>query len=282
MYDISYVAQRLLQPSQGDNTQSGDSQGLALYKDAPFIILFGINLIIITCCGLSTGISAVKAIDYYSYTSISTSGSSKSSHESSQDFIGGVFLCLFVGLFLSIALVISLAKLSHHIINATIVVTSFISLLCGIILFTVGYLVAGLLLLLLTVFCVVFYLYMRPYIQFASVILKIACQAIQQLPSLFLTTTAVLSFQAVFSLLWILAVIGTATNESNTKINYGNTSYSLDQCTSYSYYSVSPANLYDSFIMFMFVCLSHSLSMISQYHARAQVNVMHVYVTMVW
>jgi hypothetical protein len=248
MNDISSLGQSLLHLpfSKAENlslTSIRQSYANLDYPDLIFTLLFIINLIIIICYGLFVGIRVVSMIDDLSYVTVSSNNSLSTSSEHSSDFLGGVFMSLGLGITLSMSLAAVFAKLSPHLINTTIILSGAFAVLTGIVMFTMGYQVVGILLLFLSVFCSLFYLYMKAYIKFASVLLKIACQALEQLPSLYLVAAVVLLFQAFFSLMWLFAAIGTATNESKSYISANGSKYPLEDCLSYSYSTVSLSHL---------------------------------------
>lgn len=244
MSNISSLAQSLLHIpfSSAEKiswTSLRESYSNISYNDIFFAILFISNWIIVVCYGFFVGIHAISLMDDFSFVTIASDSSISTSSEHSSDFLGGIFLALGLGIAISISLTSILAKISSQLINATIALTGSLALVVGVVLFTLGYLVGGILLILLAIFCCLFYMYMKTYIKFASVILKIACQALEHLPSLYLVAAVVLLFQAFFCVMWLLTAIGAATNESSSSIYVNGVKYPMEDCVSYTYSSVS-------------------------------------------
>jgi hypothetical protein len=78
------------------------------------------------------------------------------------------------------------------------------------------------------------YLYIYVYIY---INLKVACEAIKLMPSTILAAAAVLGLELLFCLLWMLAAMGEATNESVHTISSNGKTYDLSHCSTYQYSS---------------------------------------------
>ena len=211
------------------------------YPDVLFGLLFIGNLLTVFILGLTGGIRAFSTFGP-SQTNISTNGISinKSPNGKPSDLLGGIILILLLSITFSISFVCILAKLSHYIVPAVLLGNGLFSLIVGVILFTIGDITWGLSLLLLAVVSILFFQYMKKHIAFASVNLKLACIAVSDMGgSLLMTTSIMLALQTLFIFFWVLAIVGAATNESNTTISINGKTFNSNQCSTYKYSTVS-------------------------------------------
>lgn len=204
-------------------------------NDAFFALVFVFQLFVVSFYGLSRGVDAVNTLSSISITSVS---SHIKTYESSLDFIGGVSVALTVAIATAASSLVILGRISNEIITFVIVVSGLLSFLAGIILFTNNFVVNGLFLIVFTAYCGFLFFYFQSRIAFASINLRVACQALQSMPSLAIPTVIILLFLAAYCFLWVLAAIGIASNESSFSVTSKGASYDLTQCSTYSYSSV--------------------------------------------
>jgi hypothetical protein len=219
------------------NRYERDSQ----YTDPAFALAFVINVCMILALAFTTGIKAVmftppKHVTVYADNSTDVDNSGRLN---SSNFVGGLFLILFLSGALSLCWVYLLTNLSHKIIPFT-----FGFILCvasAIIPVFLAYnnLSGAIGLFILVLVISYMFIYLRPRMEFAASTLKIACSGVRRYPYTMVYAGIMVFIQIWFCLLWTLAVVGAATNEWNATINAGGKSFDASACTTYTYYDVS-------------------------------------------
>jgi Plasma-membrane choline transporter len=218
-----------------------NATGQRPYTDPAFAILFGVHLAFLTGLAFSYGVEALSAEGPETVTVDPTTGSEafdESARSGNVQLLGGIFVVLVAGIFLSSCWVYLLAALGDSVIVTTVTISLLVSLIAGILMFVSGFILAGVLLLLAAAAVFTMFVLLRPYIAFASTTLKVACRAIVDMPATLIAAVSVLGMQLLASLLWMLAMLGVATNEAHTSISYDGQTYPLDQCVTYQYSKV--------------------------------------------
>lgn len=210
------------------------------YNDVFFSLAFMAQLLTVVGLGFSMGISALKARgpSFVTVNDKNTQNVDSSGQSASMNFFGGVFFIVFISGFLSVAWVALMTYLSHQLISFTFTAIIVLTVVVGIILFTSGTVLLGLCLMLIGLGSCLLFIYLRPRIAFASTTLKIACESIKDMPSTLLFSVVALGMQILYCVLWTMAVLGTATNESQSTLSANGQTYKLSQCSTYSYSTV--------------------------------------------
>lgn len=212
-----------------------------VYKDWIFAALFAITNIIVAVFGLSSGIRAMHFIGA-SETIVNSDNSrtvDKEPHAYSPSrLIGGAMLLLFFSLIISLGTIYFVTYLSQYTVSVIFASMIAFTLFSGVLYMVYDNFTAGVLLIIISSICCVFYYVIRPYIRFASVNLKVAAQAIRDIPSMIGCAVIIALCQFVMTILWLLAVMGEATNDSNPSISYNGRSYRLEDCSTYEYTTV--------------------------------------------
>ena len=181
-------------------------------KDPVFSILFVLNAIVVLALAFSLGVSSLKFIGS---KFINLDDSSKNIYPSNETvkLVGGIFLTLIVGGFLAMGWIHLLSRTASQIVNFTFVVVVVVTIISGLSLVFSGMLAYGICLLIIAAFAAAFFKLLQPRLIFASVNLKIACEAIKAMPSTILAAAVVLVVQLMFCFFWMMAALGVATNE---------------------------------------------------------------------
>lgn len=211
-----------------------------VYKDWIFSFLFIAIYFMITVYGYSFGIKTLNSskpleLEVSQLKEINDDGTANWK----SIFLNGVFIILFLSISLSIGIIILMTHFAKHIVTLTFATTSICCIMLGIILFTIGNIAIGLVLMIFAIISYFTFTYMKPRIAFASINLKIACQSIQDnMPALIGCAILMSLFQLYLSIIWILTVIGFATNESINTISYNGKYYNFNDCSNYHYSSI--------------------------------------------
>lgn len=204
----------------------------SLYKDVPFSVLFMINIIAVVIVAFASVISSLNfggeqfRTDSPSVTDIEMIGEIGK-------IVEGLFVTLIIGGSLSLAWIYFLSRSALQAVNAIFSMFSIMSVIGGISLLLSGHLLYGLCLLIIAMIGLFFRKILQPQIDFASVNLMVACEAIKMMPSTILAAAVVLGVQLLFCFIWMLAVMGVATNESVSTISAGGMTYKLSNCATY-------------------------------------------------
>ena len=209
-------------------------------KDPTFSVLFVTSVLIVVALAFSSGTSAlmfnglsIRAINIDRNTNVTGGG-----HNESEKMIGGLFLILFLGGVLSMFWIYVLSRVASKLVNITFSVVLAVATVSVFSLIFAGMYLNGVALLVLATVALFFFHFLRPRLAFATTNLKVACEAIKAMPSTILAAAAVLGVQGVFGIVWMMAVIGTATNESTSSISFKGKSYSLSTCATFTYSQV--------------------------------------------
>mmetsp|Transcript_13092 Transcript_13092/g.12687 ORF Transcript_13092/g.12687 Transcript_13092/m.12687 type:complete len:707 (+) Transcript_13092:119-2239(+) len=208
------------------------------YKDFLFSILFYINVVIISALGLSKGLESLSYIGP-SITIFNKDGGKSvigNRYENSK-VVMGIFIILLTGASLSVGWIYLLSRMANKLINITFGVILSVTIISGFSMLIAGLILYGIILLMSAFVSVIFFSYVRTRLIFAGANLKVACEAIKLMPSTILAAAAVLGLELLFCLLWMLAAMGEATNESVHTISSNGKTYDLSHCSTYQYSS---------------------------------------------
>lgn len=225
------------------------------YKDFMFSILFYINVVVISALGLSKGLESLSYIGP-SITIFNKDGGKSvigNRYENSK-VVMGIFIILVTGASLSVGWIYLLSRMANKLINITFGVLLSVTIISGFSMLIAGLFLYGIILLISAFISVMFFSYLRTRLIFAGANLKVACEAIKLMPSTILAAAAVLGLELLFCLLWMLATMGEATNESVHTISSNGKTYDLSHCSTYQY--SSPMNIGDTTL----TCTSSSCS----------------------
>lgn len=151
--------------------------------------------------------------------------------------IGGVLLLLAVGAALSVVWIQVMVRLAAKLIMCTLMGVIAVCLVCSILFFTSGSVAGGVVTLVFALLVGVYLFAVRRRVEFASKNLKVACNSVLTMPTTLLYALIMLGVQLVWCVIWALAVMGVATNNSQHTIRHEGTTYDLDDCSSYTYHS---------------------------------------------
>jgi Plasma-membrane choline transporter len=182
-------------------------------KDPIFSILFVLNALVVLALAFSLGASALKFVGF-KFIDLDDSSQNIYPNNETMKLVGGIFLTLLVGGFLSMGWIHLLSRTASQIVNFTFGVVVVVTIVSGLSMIFSGMLVFGISLLIIAAFAAAFFKLLQPRLIFASVNLKIACEAIKAMPSAILAAAAVLVVQLIFCFFWMMAALGVATNDA--------------------------------------------------------------------
>lgn len=182
-------------------------------KDLTFSILFVLNVLVVLALAFSLGVSSLKFIGFR-FIDFDDSRHNRYPGNETVKVVGGTFFILIVGGLLSVGWIHLLSRTASQIINFTFGVVVVLAIIGGLSLIFSGSLFYGIFLLIFAAFAAAFFKLLQPRLIFASVNLKIACEAIKAMPSTILAAAAVLLVQLIFCVFWMMAALGVATNDS--------------------------------------------------------------------
>ena len=150
--------------------------------------------------------------------------------------VGGMFLILFIGGSMALGWIWLLSRLAKDVVTITFGVILIVTVISALSMFFQGLALAGIFSLIVAVVSTGAFVFLRPRLEFATVNMRVACEAIKLMPALILSAGLVLLAQVIFSILWMMAVVGYATNDAQSTITATNgVSYKLTQCATYQY-----------------------------------------------
>ena len=209
------------------------------YRDVVWGLIFGLNFFLIFSLALSYGLIALSTPGPRDLL-IKSSSVVKvlHSHESAK-FIIGVFLVIITAIAVSFGWIVVMARYASKLILLTILLAMSTASISGFAMFRSGFVFLG-----LTFLAIVFSAFgvlmsMRSRIQFAAFSLSTASAAILNNPSIFAYAFGVQFLQLLWFLIWVIAAVGVATNESIKTISYHARVYRLVTCTTFTYSAVS-------------------------------------------
>ena len=243
-------------PETGGTTSNGTAEALLgqdtlsapkfdeTLKDTTFSLLFLTSVLIVLALAFSSGTSAlnfnglsIRAINIDRSTNVIGGG-----HNESEKMIGGFFFILLLGASLSMGWIYILSRVALKLVNITFSLIFAVTTISSFGLIIAGLYLYGVILLISATIALFFYHFFSTRLQFATTNLKVACEAIKSMPSIILAAAAVLGLQGMFCVIWMMAVIGTATNESTSSVSFQGKTFPLSSCTTFTYSKVSVEN----------------------------------------
>lgn len=226
-----------LNPKQSSNRNKDADQPHRKYHDSVFSAFFFAQVAVVIIFAFLYGL---RALSYEGAKSVLVGADNSftklnSYSHTSTHFLGGIFLTLLFSGILSMAWVYALSRISHSIISFTFGLIFFATSMSGIILVVNNNGSLGWTFLAASLAVVILFWYLRPRIQFAAASLRVACTAINELPSLVVCGMGMMAVSIWFVVLWSMAVVGVATNEANSSITASGVEYSLNKCATYEY-----------------------------------------------
>jgi hypothetical protein len=225
------------------------------YNDPIFAVIFILNICIVCALAFMNGIKAImftpsKHITIYldSSTDVDNSGRLNSSN-----FVGGIFLVLFLCGALSLCWVYLLTNLSHKIVPFTFGLIFCVASASIPVFLAYGNMFAAISIFLVVLIISYMFIYLRPRMEFAAATLKIACGGIRSYPYTLFYAAVTVFVQIWFCILWTLAAVGVATNEWDSTIRAGGKAFDSSACTTYTYYNVSSRHLLQQFCCSYFI-----------------------------
>ena len=220
----------------GRSTSKNSYRKLNSFNDPVFAILFMVNTIIVFGYAMVYGVIAVSGVTSQT-VHVDSSGSHKSAviGHFSTDFVGGLFLLCFVGSVMSISMVYAMSKFSSNIIITGLCIVALLSMVTALCMLAYGIVSGGVVLFAFSVFSGWFLYYIRPRVRFATVNLRIACEAISAMPRLYYYAGIVICIEFLWCMLWSMAAYGVTTNAADDIISHNGHMYNIGQCVTYVY-----------------------------------------------
>lgn len=206
------------------------------FNDSVFAGLFLINTIIVFSLALVYGVVSLSAIAPRVVT-INDSGFHYMAPDDNitGEYIGGIFVVSIIAGLLSMLMIFLLSKFSENIIVSSLLATIVVCLGTGIGMLYGGLLVGGLLVLCFAIFIGIFLYQIRKRIGFASINMRIACEAISSMPKIYAYAAAVMGIEFLWCTLWGMAVYGVSTKSADGTIHYEDNTFTLNECTTFIY-----------------------------------------------
>jgi hypothetical protein len=199
-------------------------------RDITFAIIFIINLITILYLSLSYGIIAINNSNSEEIVNVNNKSQTTTTYSNDgSTIIGILFITLCVGSILSIFWIYLVSFVSSDIISFSFLSFILLGSIAGIIMFVTKFILVGTCLMISSIFAFLLFLYVKPKLEFASTTMRIASEAIRNMPATIYVSIVVNFLQIIYCFMWAMSVIGLATNESNTDVVYDGKSYSLQQ-----------------------------------------------------
>jgi hypothetical protein len=207
------------------------------YKDIPFLVLFGVNIVCIISLALLYGIVALSS---GGNEVIEVADSGKEYNETTEftpsvQILFGMITTLAAAVASTSIWIFTLSRIASIVLNAILISLILVPITCGMVLFFLGYYAFGFTLLLLSIGLLVLSLFIRPRMDFAAVNLKVACSAVLQMPSVFGYALLAVAVQVIFCILWGIAAVGYATSNNEVTIHAHGLIFNIDECTTYVY-----------------------------------------------
>ena len=207
-------------------------------KDFIFMILFYINVVVIALLALGCGCSTIfrqASLNFETYIDYSKDNSISNVEKGSyiqNDIVIGVLIVTVVCVFCSTVIVfffINLSKFSLDIVSVSFVLTLAISLIGAIYLFMKSLIVFGVICTVIGALTVYIFLSLQKRLHFASIIIKISCEALVKMPMLLYTSIISQFMLMMYIIAWFVVVISSITLGTDRED-------SPAVCKTYSYY----------------------------------------------
>jgi len=200
------------------------------FNDFPPAVLFAVNVFFIFFLAMTSGAKALSN----AFPVIYSKTGKIQEVSGAFDVTGGLlFTMIVVGLVSLLWLKIIVFFSGNHVVHICkgifggLLASSLTCLIIGCWLYSLVFFVSACL-------CLCYYFYMKKHIAFATINMKIACAAIQIMPSIVAIATLMLALQIVWCTIWSVALLGSATNLDDRLITVRGVDYELDRCYTYS------------------------------------------------
>ena len=207
------------------------------YKDILFLFLFGVNVLSIVGVAFLFGIVALSS-DGDEVIKVADNGKQydqTAEFTPSVSILLGMVSTLLMGVVMTALWIFTLSRVASYVLNAIMISMILVPIIFGFGLFALGFFVFGATLIALSIFLLVFSLFIRPRMDFAATNLKVACASVLQMPSIFGYALLAVGVQVLFCIVWGMAVVGYATSNNQTTIHSHGLIYDLGECTTYVY-----------------------------------------------
>ena len=205
------------------------SKKILKYKDLLFLITFLIQLLVIFSLAMSYGIKGLSTIT--NTVIIDSNNSQRSSSTSSISFLFGIFISIVSSIFISLFWAFFISYYANDIIVFTLSSIIFTAFALGLFFFINASILWGVGLMLIACCIIGIFVYLKPRIHFATVMLRISIVALKEMPSTVVIAIAIMIIEFVYILLWSIAVYGYASYHKKTMI----AGYPLSNCRTYDY-----------------------------------------------
>jgi hypothetical protein len=221
------------------------------YKDIGFLVLFGVNLVVILAIALLYGLVALTS-NGQEVVKVADNGNEydiTAEHTPSVQILLGMVSSLAVGVIMTVLWIFTLSRIASFVLNAILISIILVPITFGIVLFGMGFYSFGAALLAFSIVLLVGALFIKPRMDFAAVNLKVACTAVLQMPSIFAYAMLAVCAQVVFSVVWGMAVVGYASSNNEVTIHAHGLLFNIDECTTYVYGSSLQLDGYDDALL---------------------------------
>jgi hypothetical protein len=207
------------------------------YKDILFLVLFGFNIICVVSLALLYGMVALTSsgAEVININQNGKETDQTAEFTPSTEILLGMITIIASAVIATSLWILTLSRLASFVLNAILISLIMVPIICGLVLFFMGFFVFGFALLLMSVGLLVLSLCIRPRMDFAAANLKVACTAVLQVPSVFSYALLAVGVQVTFFLLWGIAAVGYATSNTDVTIHAHGLTYNMDECTTYLY-----------------------------------------------
>ena len=206
------------------------------WKDPLWAFLFAVNGLVI----FSMAMASAPALSYQAHATM-TKIINRDGIDSTEvindapKLVGGMFLVLLVGGTVSLLWIWLLSRLAKDIVTLTFGAILVVTIISALSMFFQGLAMAGIFSLIVAVLSTGAFVYLRPRLEFATINMRVAAEAIKTMPATVAAAGVVVALELAFCLLWMMAVVGYATNESDDLFVKNGVTYKLSQCVTYQY-----------------------------------------------
>jgi len=209
---------------------------LSTWKDPLWAFLFAVNCLVI----FSMALASAPMLSYQAHATM-TKVINRDGIDSTEVFndapklVGGIFLVLLLGGTLSMMWIGVLSRMAKEIVTLTFGAILVVTIISALSMFFQGLAMAGIFSLIVAVLSTGAFVYLRPRLEFATINMRVAAEAIKTMPATVGAASVVVLLEVVFCVLWMMAVVGYATNESDDVFVKNGVTYKLSQCVTYQY-----------------------------------------------
>lgn len=209
--------------------------------------LFACQLVFVLYYGLIYGYPGLKNQFDSAKTYVDSNNHMTLKSKSDENhFFWALFIVGIVALGLSIGFIYVLSSIADYVVYICLTFSVLALTICGVVFYTLGYISLGLTLLIAGVLAVILVIYLSPRIAFASSNLRVASKSLASSSLIYLVSFCGMLCQISYFVIWLLAVIGFATNDNMEYLYSNGVSYPIDQCSTLQFSSVGLFLLIDS------------------------------------